>query len=63
MLMEVVAPHHDPERVELPQGVVGVSWASATFAAGAAAALAAVVPAAAAGAAAAWRHWAARPGP
>jgi hypothetical protein len=55
MLMEVVVPHHDPERVELPQGVLGFSRAAAAFAAGAGCALAAVAPAWAAACRAAWR--------
>jgi len=45
MLLEVVAPHHDPEQVLLPQGVLGCSWAAAAFVAGAGCALGAALPA------------------
>ena len=46
MLMEEVAAHHDPERVDLPHGLLGCSWAAAAFAVGAGCALGAVyVPA------------------
>jgi hypothetical protein len=56
LLMDVVAPHHDAERVELPQGVLGFSRAAAAFAVGAACAVGAVgVPLWGAAARAAWR--------
>jgi hypothetical protein len=35
LLMEVLAPHHDPEQVAFPMGVAGCNWAAAAFAAGA----------------------------
>jgi hypothetical protein len=53
--MELIAPHHDPERVELPQGVLGPSRASAAFLAGAATAVA--VLAVPLWAAVAWTSW------
>jgi hypothetical protein len=58
MLMEVVAAHHDPERVDLPQGVLGCSRAAWAFVAGASCALGAVaLPVWAACAKVAWRRW------
>lgn len=56
-LLELLAPHHDPERVDLPQGVLGCSAAALAFAAGAGAALSVTVAGLALVGRLAWRAW------